>query len=507
MSFGTWASPSHSGSVKKVQPSFASSSSLSFKSDSFGQYLIISCGSVEGKFYPEKYKKGLPSSKCVHFNSNWCSLVEFEGFGGKNKSKNWKKSVKHNGTSLGSILDSILGNFPDVMDGGSCLTNTIPPSVSTPSPSSVIAGDQNSQASISQQVLTMPLLCCPVLAFIKGYRLRGDACSLKQSLVDGFSDSALSDAMKTLWNYCQDKLSSMDVSYHVRRATDKRPVNVAVIDDLLSAFDKLDSADSIPPIYCEAVDLLGLPSLSLADTKSVLHDTCSLVDKLHTNFTDLSSNLSTFSSSFDSLRQQFSSTCTSLKDSFDNALSSLSAEVKSLDVKVNHVCPSTNASAGPTSVPSSQISSMSKSKSQVIDRSANLIFFGLPEDSLVKTREIVDEISNFLVGSDARIKDLFRIGKRLDKADAQSRPTIVKFSTVWDKRLLLAAKAKLKSFRLQRIFIRQDMSKEERLVVSVKRRAARSAASGSNPDNSLITPLSPPSHSTSDMQGSASQFD
>ena len=186
------------------------------------------------------------------------------------------------------------------MDGGSCLSGTFS-SVSTSSPLNVNVGDLNSQASLSQQVnsgvvtspsaclsgsmsTSMPFLSCPVLAFIKGYRLRGDACSLKQSLVDGFSDSALSDAMKILWNHCQDKLSFMGLSYYVRRAPEKRPVNVTVIDDLLSAFDKLDSADSIPAIFCEAVDLLGLPPLSLSDTKSVLHDTCSLVDKLHKKF-------------------------------------------------------------------------------------------------------------------------------------------------------------------------------------------------------------------------------
>ena len=38
-----------------------------------------------------------------------------------------------------------------------------------------------------------------------------------------------------------------------------------------------------------------------------------------------------------------------------------------------------------------------KVKSKNIDRSANVVFFGLPEDSLIKTREIVDEIYNFLL--------------------------------------------------------------------------------------------------------------
>ena len=58
--------------------------------DAHGQFLTITCGNIEGKFYIAKFKKGIPSSKCVIHNSVWCSLVEFENYGGKSKSKNWK---------------------------------------------------------------------------------------------------------------------------------------------------------------------------------------------------------------------------------------------------------------------------------------------------------------------------------------------------------------------------------------------------------------------------------
>ena len=80
------------------------------------------------------------------------------------------------------------------------------------------------------------------------------------------------------------------------RATDKHPTDAAVIDDLLSAYDNLDFVNSVPVIYCEAVDLLGYLPFHLL---TVLQDTCSLVDKLHANFTDLSSCLSTFSIGFE----------------------------------------------------------------------------------------------------------------------------------------------------------------------------------------------------------------
>ena len=98
-------------------------------------------------------------------------------------------------------------------------------------------------------------------------------------------------------------------------------------------------------------------------------------------------------------------------------------------------------------------------------RSASVILCGLPEGSLVDTRNLVDEISTFLTDSTKDLKDLFRIGK---KTVDRCQPTIVKLRTVWDKRLLLAAKSKLKSFRLSGIFILQDMSKDERLAAAAR---------------------------------------
>ena len=91
----------------------------------------------------------------------------------------------------------------------------------------------------------------------------------------------------------------------------------------------------------------------------------------------------------------------------------------------------------------------------------------------------------------------FRVGKR---SDGRCRPTLVKFGTVWDKRLLLAAKTKLKSFRQRGIFVRQDMSKDERLAAIARRTNARSQHSSaevphkSSPHHPLSSP-NPSSHS------------
>ena len=64
------------------------------------------------------------------------------------------------------------------------------------------------------------------------------------------------------------------------------------------------------------------------------------------------------------------------------------------------------------------------------------------------------------------IKDLFRLGKRPPPGEgsdhARPRPVLVKLTTIWDKRLLLLLKQKLKEFKLSRIFVRPDFSPQER---------------------------------------------
>ena len=53
------------------------------------------------------------------------------------------------------------------------------------------------------------------------------------------------------------------LTMQARRDSDGRSQLVADLEDILKAFEALDRADSIPPIFCEASDLLRLPSLTL----------------------------------------------------------------------------------------------------------------------------------------------------------------------------------------------------------------------------------------------------
>ena len=245
--------------------------------------------------------------------------------------------------------------------------------------------------------------------------------------------------MRLLWNHSQAKLTILDFVYHVRRDTDKR---TAVCDDLLQAFDKLDSTSSIPSIFCEAEHLLRIPVLSSDDPASLLKDTSTLVDRLHHDIYAISSSLLSHRGYLDSLKSHISSSCAEVNASVGNSLSHLSSDVSAMKDSMSQVSIGIRNQAAPPVLPS--VGTNRSPQRDSVDRSASVILFGLPEGSLVDTRNLVDEISTFLTDSTKDSKDLFRIGK---KTVDRCRPTIVKLRTVWDKRLLLAAKSKLKYFR------------------------------------------------------------
>lgn len=209
--------------VKGVTP-LKPSADAQCQKDTLGKFLTVNCGSEEGKFYAKKLMSG--TSKCILSGSKWYSPSEFESLGGKAKAKNWKKSIQFNNSPLSVWLDS----------------------------------DASSSKNLGTSPYNERVLSNHVLAFIKAFRLRGDRFSLRQAVMEKFSDSDLLEAMQVLWDHCHDSLEKLGVEFVRRRASDKRSLLDVVLADILDALDKLDVDDTIPLIFCEASDLLKLNS-------------------------------------------------------------------------------------------------------------------------------------------------------------------------------------------------------------------------------------------------------
>lgn len=80
-------------------------------------------------------------------------------------------------------------------------------------------------------------------------------------------------------------------------------------------------------------------------------------------------------------------------------------------------------------------------------------------------------LSQLIVGRKVTITDCSRIGKFSTKS-VRSQPLLVKFASVWDCKLLLNSKYKLKDFSEANLFVREDKPPNEHKV-SARRQVSK----------------------------------
>ncbi|XP_065786445.1 nuclear body protein SP140-like protein isoform X2 [Muntiacus reevesi] len=92
---------------RKRGPRALRETNVDFQSDQ----LPVTCGTATGTLYKEKMKKG-SSEKCIKDKDGlWLTLKEFEKQGGREASRNWKKSVRCHGWTLEILIQK--GDIPN----------------------------------------------------------------------------------------------------------------------------------------------------------------------------------------------------------------------------------------------------------------------------------------------------------------------------------------------------------------------------------------------------------
>ncbi|XP_011476754.1 autoimmune regulator-like isoform X1 [Oryzias latipes] len=67
----------------------------------FKNQLPVTCGSIKGILNHDKLAKG---EKCIKVKDQWFTPAEFEKFAGKEKSRNWKSSIRCENITLGKLI-------------------------------------------------------------------------------------------------------------------------------------------------------------------------------------------------------------------------------------------------------------------------------------------------------------------------------------------------------------------------------------------------------------------
>ena len=84
------------------------------------------------------------------------------------------------------------------------------------------------------------------------------------------------------------------------------------------------------------------------------------------------------------------------------------------------------------------------------------------------TNSDLDDVSNLLIGRSVEVLDAFRLGRKPNLPNAAAdqstrpRPYLIKCANAWDRRLLLASCRKLNDFTKCKLFLREDLSPDER---------------------------------------------
>ena len=294
------------------------------------------------------------------------------------------------------------------------------------------------------------MLCDPVLAFVKAFRLRGSVDSLKRSALSKFDATLMLKAKKALWDSaCSEALLAAGLPFLTRRGSEKRSQAAADLDDILSAFDKLDEGENIPDIFCEAVDLVKLPPIVVDALTELVQHNSSALEKIECKLDSLSLSVSSFSAELVSRNHAVPPDPVSVRPQLS------SAPGGSSDGSIPPR-PMKNGPRAPFKTPA--------------ERQENLILFGLEESrSLPDTMDSVKRMLEFITGRPTPVKDLYRIGK-FKKPDADQvlstpsrpRPILLKLASPWDRRLVLANRFCLKHFTVQGLFLREDLSPEDR---------------------------------------------
>ncbi|KAL0198286.1 hypothetical protein M9458_006826, partial [Cirrhinus mrigala] len=73
-----------------------------WKLPNYKTQLPVTCGNKEGTLDRDKLTRG---EKCIFSQECWFTPADFEKFGGKEKCKNWKSSIRCGNTTLKKLIE------------------------------------------------------------------------------------------------------------------------------------------------------------------------------------------------------------------------------------------------------------------------------------------------------------------------------------------------------------------------------------------------------------------
>jgi hypothetical protein len=312
-----------------------------------------------------------------------------------------------------------------------------------------------------------------LLTYVKCYRNSSNNLNLKKVLTSFYTAEVISAAKACLLSTFACLAGS---SYAVaRRGSSARPQHDAEVDDILAGMDYIDNKDAFGNCQFVAVNVENLPKYGPEEI-----NICSVVDR------QISSDkiVDTLKGRVDSLEAAVSGSIVGnstpvLTDLLEALDSKMSAAMASLSDRIDN----TNVNLATYAKIADSVRGPPRSSQVEADCAMNVVFHGVPEDrDSSQWRTKVESIVQFLAGRPVEISDMLRIGGRFQVG--RTRPVLLKLRSVWDRRILLSARPKLKDYSIAgnndaRVYIHPDEPLDARRKQTFDRLKRKAESDGS----------------------------
>jgi hypothetical protein len=283
-----------------------------------------------------------------------------------------------------------------------------------------------------------------LLTYIKFYRNCANITHLKTVVLNFYSSTEISQAKALLMSKFPSLINTNFCTG--RRGSSSRPQHLAELDDLLGAFDFIDSSELLKDVNFVAENLDRLPKYGPEEL-----NVCAVVDRQRATEADIAAIASRVidmeeasKASGVSSREDLVHKLTEFDEKMSVALATLSAQVQNTNATLSVFADRVDKVRGPP-----------VRSAHDADCSLNIIMTGVAEDrDPLQWRAKVDDVLQFVAGRPVDVVDIMRVGGRY--RDGRVRPILVKLKSVWDRRILLMSRRNLKDYNSARIFLYPD---------------------------------------------------
>ena len=306
-----------------------------------------------------------------------------------------------------------------------------------------------------------------LLTYLKFYRNNSTSAHIKTVLIRFYTPNEIAAAKTRLLNEFYDLADSAYATG--RRGSNVRPQHEAEVDDLIGAMEYLDNKGQLHDVRFVAENLDRIPKYGPEEL-----NVCAVVDRQVTaeaNIDVLNDKIVQLEESIKNtvpghMSQTLSECLDKLDKKFNDALSTMSAHVERTNVALRMFADQVDKIRGP----------MPRSTSET-DYMLNVVLTGIDEDrNPTRWRQKVEDTLAYLADRPVDVADMIRVGGRY--REGRKRPVLIKLRSIWDKRILLSAKRKLKNYGPGPVYIHADEPLEVRRKQTMDRLQRKAVSDG-----------------------------